>query len=265
VVERNLAFLEGALKDKVALVTGAGQGVGRDTAIAMTQAGARVAVIDLNGDNAVKVAAELADHGAPGIGITCDVSKRDQVEAAVAATVAQFGGLNVLFNGAHNLRVVTSPFIDTDEDLLHAHLHGGFYGTYYFMQAAYPHLKEHGGAVVNVGSGAGVKGNAEHLAYAATKEAIRATTRVAAREWGRDGIRVNTICPAAWDTPAMLLGPGGADDATKEHMLSFIPLRRFGGGNETASVAVFLASDAASYMTGHTFMVDGGANIDAGR
>ncbi|MEV5845393.1 SDR family NAD(P)-dependent oxidoreductase [Streptomyces sp. NPDC051985] len=263
--ERNLAFLDGALKDKVALVTGAGQGVGRDTAIAMTQAGARVAVIDLNGDNAAKVAAELADHGAPGIGITCDVSKRAQVDAAVAATVAEFGGLDILFNGAHNLRVVTSPFMETDEELLNTHLHSGFYGTYYFMQAAYPHLKEHGGAVINVGSGAGVKGNAEHLAYAATKEAIRATTRVAAREWGKDGIRVNTICPAAWDTPGMLLGPASADEATKQHMLSMIPVRRFAGGDETASVAVFLASDAASYMTGHTLMVDGGSNIDAGR
>ncbi|MBR7825677.1 SDR family oxidoreductase [Actinospica sp. MGRD01-02] len=263
--ERNLAFLDGALKDKVAIVTGAGQGVGRDTAIAMTQAGARVAVIDINGENAAKVAAELADHGAPGLGITCDVSKRDQVEAAVAAAVAEFGGLDIVFNGAHNLRVVTSPFMETSEDLLHAHLHSGFYGTYYFMQAAYPHLKERGGSIINVGSGAGVKGNAEHLAYAATKEAIRAATRVAAREWGQDGIRVNTICPAAWDTPGMLLGPAGADDATKERMRAMIPLRRFAGGNETASVAVFLASDAASYMTGHSFMVDGGSNIDAGR
>lgn len=263
--ERNIAFLNGALEGMVALVTGAGQGLGRDIAIAMTQAGAKVAVIDMNGENAERVAAELTDYGAEGLAITCDVSQRDQVDAAVAEVVDKFGGIDVLVNNAQNLRIVQRLFNDTDLDLIRQHMESGFYGTYFFMQAAYPHLKERKGRVVNMGSGAGVRGLREHFAYAATKEAIRATTRVTAHEWGADGIRVNSICPAAFDTPSMKIFLGKADEATQEWMLNQIPLHKFGGGNEVASVAVFLASDAASFMTGHTLMVDGGSGIDAGR
>ncbi|MGP2440100.1 SDR family NAD(P)-dependent oxidoreductase [Streptomyces sp. JW3] len=262
---RNLAFLDGALEGMVALVTGAGQGLGRDIAIAMTRAGATVAVVDLNGENAVKVAAELGGYGKPGLAITCDVGKRDQVDATVAETIERLGGIDVLVNNAQDLRVVQTLFNDTDEDLIRAHMESGFYGTYYFMRACYPQLKERVGRVINIGSGAGVSGLAQHFAYAATKEAIRATTRVTAREWGADGIRVNTICPAAYDTPSMQTFLGKADDATKDWMLNQIPLHKFGGGNEIASAAVFLASDASSFMTGHTFMVDGGSSMDAGR
>lgn len=262
---RNLKFLEGALEGQVAVVTGAGQGLGRDIAIAMTQAGARVAVVDLNGENAEKVAAELVAYGKPGIAITCDVSKRDQVDATVAETIEKLGGIDILVNNAQNLRVVQMLFNDTDEDLIRAHMESGFYGTYYFMQACYPQLKERVGKVINIGSGAGVAGLAQHFAYAATKEAIRATTRVTAREWGSDGIRVNSICPAAFDTPSMKVFLDKAEDAQKEWMLSQIPLHKFGGGDEVASVAVFLASDAASFMTGYTFMVDGGSNMDTAR
>ncbi|MGP2442704.1 SDR family NAD(P)-dependent oxidoreductase [Streptomyces sp. JW3] len=255
----------GVLAGKVALVTGAGQGLGRDIAIAMAQAGARVSVIDLNPDTAKSVAAELGDHGEPGIAVTCDVSSRDQVKAAVERTVSELGGIDVLVNNAHNLRVVQTRFMDTDDEHLSRHVNSGLFGTFYFLQESYEHLKARGGAVINLGSGAGVRGLVEHFSYAATKEAIRATTRVVAREWGPEGIRVNTICPAAYDTPAMNKFLSSADDEQKAAMTAQIPLARFGGGDEVASVAVFLASSASSYMTGHTFMVDGGANMDAGR
>lgn len=263
--ERDLGFLDGALKDKMALVTGAGQGLGRAIAIAMTQAGAQVAVVDLNPDTAKTVAEELGEYGRPGLPIQCDVSKREQVDATVAQVLEALGGIDVLVNNAQNLRVVQKPFLETDEELLLAHLTSGLFGTYYFMQASHPSLKERGGRVVNIGSGAGVSGLADHFAYAATKEAIRATTRVTAREWGSDGIRVNTICPAAFDTPSMKVFLEKADDATKEWMLGQIPVHRFGGADEVASAAVFLASDASSFMTGHTLMIDGGSSMDAGR
>lgn len=262
---RNLAFLEGALADKIAIVTGAGQGLGRDIAIAMTQAGARVAVVDINPETAAAVAEELGQYGAPGLALTCDVSKRDQVDATVAAVIDEFGGVDVLVNNAQNVRMVQKPFMETDDEHLLTQLTSGLFGTYYFLQASYETLRERGGRVVNLGSGAGVGGLADHFSYAATKEAIRATTRVVAREWGRDGIRVNAICPAAFDTPAMKGFLERTSDETRDWMLSQIPAHRFGGGDEVASVAVFLASDAASYMTGHTLMVDGGSTMDAGR
>lgn len=263
--ERNLAFLEGALAGQSAIVTGAGQGLGRDIAIALTQAGARVAVVDINPDTADAVSRELGDHGSPGLPIACDVSQRDQVDASVATVVSEFGGIDILVNNAQNVRNTQMPFVDTDEEHLMVHLRSGLLGTYYYLQACYPYLRDRTGSVVNIGSGAGVGGLKEHFSYAATKEAIRATTRVVAREWGPDGIRVNTICPAAYDTPAMKIYLEKAGEETQAWMRSQIPLGRFGGGDEVASVAVFLASDAASYMTGHTLMVDGGSNMDAGR
>lgn len=264
-MERNLAFLDGALSGKVAIVTGAAQGLGRDIAIAMTQAGATVAVVDINTEGAERVAAELTEMGGTSLAITCDVSDRAQVDAAVQDVVDRFGALDVLVNNAQNVRLVQKPFLETDDEHLLTQLTSGLFGTYYFLQASYEHLKATGGRVVNMGSGAGVGGLANHFSYAATKEAIRATTRVVAREWGPDGIRVNAICPAAFDTPAMKNFLERSGEETQEWMLSQIPVHRFGGGDEVASVAVFLASDASSYMTGHTLMVDGGSNMDAGR
>lgn len=253
------------LEGKRAIVTGAGQGLGRDIAIALTQAGAQVAVIDLNPDTAEAVAAELATYGLPGVGIAADVSQRDEVDASVAQAVAELGGIDILVNNAQNLRVVQTPFVETDEEHVRRHLDSGFFGTYYYLQACYEHLKKGPGAVINIGSAGGVMGLADHFSYAATKEAIRAATRVVAREWGHDGIRVNTICPAAYDTPSMKIFLAKADEATLAYMKGQIPMGRFGGGYEVASVAVCLASEAFSYVTGHTIMVDGGSSMDAGR
>ncbi|XVV10137.1 SDR family NAD(P)-dependent oxidoreductase [Actinoplanes sp. CA-131856] len=255
----------GVLQDKVAIVTGAGQGLGRYIAIAMAEAGAHVVVADLNAETAETVAQELKKHGHPGLAIQCDVSKRDQVNAVVERTVAELGGIDVLVNNAHNVRNTQKPFLETDEEHLMTHLTSGLFGTYYFLQAAHPYLKDRQGRVINLGSGAGVTGLKDHFSYAATKEAIRATTRVVAREWGPDGIRVNTICPAAYDTPAMKVFLDKIGEEGRAAMTTQIPIGRFGLSEEVANVAVFLASDASSYMTGHTLMVDGGANMDAGR
>ncbi|OLT30798.1 hypothetical protein BJF79_09390 [Actinomadura sp. CNU-125] len=257
--------VEGTLDGKIAIVTGAGQGLGRAIAVEMAKAGARVAVVDLNPSTAESVAAELSEYGEPGLAITCDVGDRGQVKSVVERTVAEWGGIDIVVNNAQNLRVVQMPFIETDEELLRRHLNSGLFGTYYFLQESYEHLKSGRGSVINIGSGAGVAGLKDHFAYAATKEAIRATTRVVAREWGPDGIRVNTICPAAYDTPSMNEFLSKATDEMKGYMTGQIPLGRFGGADEVATVAVFLAGNASSYMTGHTLMVDGGSNMDAGR
>ncbi|MFG2941227.1 SDR family NAD(P)-dependent oxidoreductase [Streptomyces sp. NPDC048282] len=221
-----------SLAGRVAIVTGAGQGLGRDITLAVARAGAQVAVVDLNPETAQKVAAELGEHGKAGIAITCDVSRRKEVRATVERTMSEWGGIDI---------------------------------THYFLQESYENLKARGGRIVNLGSGAGVSGRQEHFSYAATKEAIRATTRVVARKRGPEGIRVNTICPAAYDTPAMKRFLSNANDEQTAAMTAQIPLARFGSGDEVASVAVFLASDASSCMTGHTLMVDGGATMDAGR
>ena len=254
-----------ALTGKIAIVTGGGQGIGRAVALAMVDAGAGVAVVDIDGANAGKVAAEIGETDGRAIAVTCDVSDRVQVAEAVRRTVAEFGSVDIVVNNAHNLRDVNTSLLDTSDELLERSLRSGLFGTFYFMQEAYPHLKERRGNVINIGSAAGVRGLAGFYAYAATKEAIRATTRVAANEWGPDGINVNTICPAAFDTPAMQHWQANASEDELTMVRNTIPLRRFGGSDEIASVAVFLASPASGYITGHTLMVDGGGGADAGR
>jgi NAD(P)-dependent dehydrogenase (short-subunit alcohol dehydrogenase family) len=253
------------LANKVAIVTGAGQGIGRAIAIAMTKAGARVSVVDLNPSTAKAVAAELGEHGEPGLAIKCDVSQRVQVRSAVEQTVSERGGVDILVNNAHNLRDIQKSFLDADEDHLLQHLTSGFFGTFYFLQESYAYLKTRQGSVVNFGSAAGVLGLPHHFSYAATKEAIRATTRVVAKEWGPEGIRVNAICPAAYDTQASRPYIASLSDEGRDAFAAQIPLRRFGTADDIASVAVFLASDASGYITGHTLMVDGGGTMDAAR
>ncbi|GAB3275470.1 SDR family NAD(P)-dependent oxidoreductase [Kineosporia babensis] len=252
------------LAGKVAVITGSGGGIGRAIAEAMVREGAAVTIVDINGDNAAKVAAQIQETGGRALAVTCDVGDRAQVRETLRRTVAEFGSLDILVNNAHDLREVKTTLLDTDDEHLLRSLRSGLFGTFYFMQESYPHLKNTAGAVVNIGSAAGVRGLASYYSYAVTKEAIRATTRAGANEWGPDGIRVNTICPAAYDTPSMSHWKTKSEEELAQ-AASFNPLRRLGTADDIASVAVFLAGPAAGYITGHTLMVDGGSTIDAGR
>jgi NAD(P)-dependent dehydrogenase (short-subunit alcohol dehydrogenase family) len=256
------------LSGKTALITGSGQGIGRAIALAMAEAGADIAVIDRNPDTARAVAEEVRGLGRRSVAVPCDVSQRDQVESAVATTISELGGVDILVNNAHDLRDVDKSFMETDEAHLRKNLESGFFGMYYFMQECYPSLRERRGAVINIGSGAGVYGMAKFFSYGATKEAMRAATRVTAREWGPDGIRVNAICPAAVDTPSMTtwLEANKDPELTASSVdVSTVPLGRNGTAADIGPVAVFLAGPAAGFITGHTLMVDGGSSMDAGR
>src|SRR5438445_5811563 len=170
----------GLLDGKVALVTGAGRGVARGVAIELAKVGADIAIVDIDADNAHKVASEIEELGRRAVAIVCDVSRRNEVDRAVATTVAELGGLHILVNMAHYLkRGFDKPLLNiTDEDFQNQ-LGAGLMGTYYFMQAAYPHLKG-GGKVINTASAAGIQGYARMGAYAAAKEGIRGLSRVAA-------------------------------------------------------------------------------------
>lgn len=246
------------LVGKVAIVTGGGQGIGRGIARMFAEEGARVAVVDLDKDAGATVADEIRSAGSEAIAVPCDVGDRRQVDDAVQATVDAFGAVDVLVNTA----IAGAPrvsLLETSEELAEVMWRSGPLGTMFFIQACHPHMKSRGGGqVINFASGAGVSGDIGYAAYAPAKEGVRALTKVAARELGADGIRVNAICPAA-KTRLMQAWI----EESPEHAAAVeaaVPLRRFGDPDvDIPLAAVFLASDYSRYVTGHTLMVDGGS------
>jgi NAD(P)-dependent dehydrogenase (short-subunit alcohol dehydrogenase family) len=242
------------LDGKVAIVTGAGRGVGRGVALALAKAGAAVAVLELDPVTGARTADEITALGGRAFAQVCDVKDPADCAAGVAATVEVFGGLDVLVNNAQQVR----PFVRfedvTDADMA-ACWESGPLASFRLMQLALPHFQSRGGGVVvNFGSGAGTEGMPGFAAYAAAKEATRGLTKVGAREWGRHGIRVNVLCPYAasehWDS---------LSEEEQADRLRGVPLRRMGDPEaDVGGVVVFLASDAGSYVTGQTIMVDGG-------
>ncbi|WP_235490409.1 SDR family oxidoreductase, partial [Frankia sp. AvcI1] len=194
----------GRLAGRVAVVTGAGQGLGRAIAAALADEGAAVALLGRTESKVVDAAEELAGKGARVLALRCDVAERADAQAAVAATLAAFGGVDILVNNAQGgNNTVRIPTVDaTDAELLES-FETGPLGSVHMMQACFEALRDSGhGAVVNFGSGIGVRGAPGLLGYAMAKEAIGGLTKVTAIEWGRYGIRVNQVCPAAWSPAA---------------------------------------------------------------
>lgn len=249
----------GKLESKTAIVTGAGQGIGRGLALELAREGAAVVIAELDAETCPKTAEEIKSIGGKALAVICDVSKRDQVEATVSAAVKEFGTVDVLVNNAQSMRNQVLLEDTTDEDMALA-LESGLWATFYFMQACFPCMKKNGGKVINFGSAAGLDGYAEWGAYAAAKEGIRAITRVAAHEWGQYRINVNAICPLA-NTPKMKLWAEAFPD-NYEWMVSRIPLGRLGDcERDIGRAVVFLASSDSDFVTGHTLMVDGGQTM----
>ncbi|AOI95180.1 SDR family NAD(P)-dependent oxidoreductase [Burkholderia sp. LA-2-3-30-S1-D2] len=245
----------GILEGKVALVTGAGQGVGQGIALALAGEGAQVAVVGRTRDKLVATCDAIRARGGIAEPFVCDVMDAAQIARCVDAVVERFRGVQILINNAQV--VPLGRLLDvTDTDFL-AGLESGPIATLRMMRACHPHLKGEG-VIVNFASSAAVRWDASgYGAYAATKEAIRALTRAAACEWGADGIRVNAVAPHA-------LSPGlkGWIDANPDEAAAFfrtIPLGRVGDCEQDIGRAiVFLASRDAAYLTGATLPLDGG-------
>ncbi|MUL49464.1 SDR family oxidoreductase [Mycobacterium sp. CBMA293] len=246
----------GLLKDKVALVTGGAQGLGAGCLTAFAQQGARVVCVDVNVQGAKHVVGQLVADGADAMALTCDVSDRAQVDAAVSATIEKFGRLDVLVNAAMTQRLV--PFDMSTEADLDGAFRSSVLGTYNFMMATFPHLKHSAGRVINFGSAAGTGGEPGMATYAAAKEAVRGLSKAVAAEWGTYNINVNVICPTgispAYEQWAASVGPDGVAASLKPFLLKRMgdPVHDIGG------VAVFLASELSDYMTGRTLFADGG-------
>src|SRR3954469_16317801 len=183
------------LDGKSAIVTGAGQGIGRGIAFAFVKEGAAVAIVGRTEEKVVRTVSELTALGGRAIAVTRDVSKRAECDAVVAMAVGAFERLDILVNNAAS----TSPV--AFEDITDTNIADDFgcsvFASIYLMQACFPYMKDRGGKIINFGSGAGTSGSPLHGVYAAAKEGIRGMSKVAAQEWGKYGINVNVVCPGA--------------------------------------------------------------------
>ncbi len=245
------------LDGKVAIVTGAARGIGKGMATALLKAGAAVTITDIRQETLNETSAEFDNiEGARHLALIADGTKDDEVNDAVRKTVEAFGRVDVLINNAQTAVTGVNIEDQTVADVMDG-IDTGFLASFRYMKACFPYLKETHGTVVNFASQAGLLGNVGMVGYNAAKEANRALTRTAAREWAQYNITVNCIIPG-------MLTEGSKEffDANPEHYkhsLANIPLGRLGDPEKDAgALAVFLASDGAHYITGDTFNIDGG-------
>ncbi|MCW2550058.1 MAG: dehydrogenase, short-chain alcohol dehydrogenase like protein [Mycobacterium sp.] len=251
--------VEGRLAGKVAVVTGGGQGIGRGIAKAFAAEGAAIVIVDLNADTARDAAKECADRGVEAVSLECDVADREQVDATVAEAVKRLGSIDILVTCAL-AKVKVQPFEQTPLSGIEKMWRVGYLGVVNMMQASLPHLRERRGNVINFGSGAGIGAAAGYASYGPVKEAVRAITRISAREWGAYGVRVNEICPFAKSDQFDEWAAGNPEQAAMA--LGSAALGRLGDcEHDIGRAAVFLASGDAGYITGHSLMVDGGQGM----
>lgn len=248
------------LGGKVALITGAGQGVGRGIALAMAREGAAIAIVDRTPETAAETLGLVEDLGGTAAVWICDVRDSAEVDACVVSVVEAFATVDVLVNNAVDARVGIPLQDATDEEFLISFTSGPF-ASFWFMRACFPHLRD-GGRVINLRSGTENQSMVGYGAYVSAKSAIGGLTRAAAREWGREGITVNALVPFALSpsTEADLARKPGRLEAVYRQLS--IP-RSADVEADVGRAAVFLAGPDASFITGCTLSVDGGGSFFA--
>jgi NAD(P)-dependent dehydrogenase (short-subunit alcohol dehydrogenase family) len=246
------------LDGKVALITGAGNGMGRVASTLFAQEGARIVVADWSEDGGRETVEAVEAAGGEAAFVKVDVARAEQVEAMVAFTMDRFGALDVLYNNAGIFPADDGGVTETPEPtwdrVMEVNLKGVWLGCRYGVPAM---LTSGGGSIVNVASFVALMGAATaQIAYTASKGGVLAMTREIAVEYGRRGIRANSLCPGPIATP--MLEELMSDPARKQRRLVHIPMGRLGQAEELAKAALFLASDESSFMTGAQLVVDGG-------
>jgi 3-oxoacyl-[acyl-carrier protein] reductase len=246
------------LSGKSAIVTGAGQGFGLGIAETFAREGARVACLDLNTELAKAAAAKI---GGGAIAITCDVSRKDQVEAAAQAAIAAFGRVDAIVNNAGTTHR-NKPMLEVEEGEFDRIFAVNVKSIFLFAQALIPHMRANGGGViVNIGSTAGVRPRPGLTVYNASKGAVHLMTKSMAVEFAPDNIRVCALAPVAGETPLLASFLGSDTPERRAAFKATVPLGRLSTPQDIASAALFLASDEAAFLTGVVLEVDGGRCI----
>lgn len=247
-----------SFENKVALVTGAASGIGLATARAFAQAGASVALVDVNGEAVTAQAETLVAAGYQAIGIRCDVANISQVEAMVKETVTAFGRLDAAFNnaGIQNILAETADATVEDYDRV---MSINLRGVWACMKFELEHMRRQGsGTIVNCSSLGGLIGGAERANYHAAKHGVIGLTKSAALEYAARNIRINAVCPGLiWTPMADQMVAAGQGEAL-EGMTKAIPMGRHGKPEEIADAVLWLSSSTSSYVTGQSISVDGG-------
>jgi NAD(P)-dependent dehydrogenase (short-subunit alcohol dehydrogenase family) len=246
------------LAHKVALVTGGGSGIGRTTALLFAREGARVVVADVVPEGGEETVGEVRRAGGEASFVRADVTKPDEVEAMVRGVLRAFGRLDCAFNNAGILGV-EAPTAEYPEEVWHRVLAVNLTGVWLCMKHELRAMLRLGrGSIVNTSSVVGEVGFTAFCAHVAAKHGVLGLTRTAALEYAERGIRVNAVLPAFIDTPTVDRAAGPAGSETRRILASLHPMQRIGRPEEVAAAALWLCSDAASFVTGHTLAVDGG-------
>jgi 3-oxoacyl-[acyl-carrier protein] reductase len=242
---------------KTIVITGAGSGIGRATALIFAREGANVVCTDLNEAAARETAAAINGKGAQALALKTDVTRRAEVEDAIRRTIDSFGRVHFLFNSAGSA-VRRSKFLDIDDELLERTFDLNLKGTFYGMQAVLPHMLENRfGVIVNVASMAAKRGGpGTSVHYAAAKGAVNTMTMGVAREFATQGIRCLSISPGPIDTA--FAAASATSPEIKQKMLDDVPMKRFGEAEEIGELVLFMCSDACGFMTADTVYVNGG-------
>lgn len=251
----------GNFTGKVAFVTGAGSGIGRTTALAFAREGANVVVADISEQGNQETVRMIEELGGRAVAVRCNVTRVEDVKAALAKTVEAFGRLDFAFNNAGIEPRNPAPTAEYEEEEWNRIIDINLRGVFLCMKHEIPMiLKQGGGAIVNTSSGAGIVGIKGSPAYTAAKHGVIGLTKAAALDYASQNLRINAVCPGYIDTPMMGRFTGGTDEG-RAKVIAEEPVGRMGKPEEIAAAVIWLCSDAAAFVIGHAMVIDGGQTV----